>query len=86
MAFFKKRERAEPEQDNKEKNENDCDDLLISTYLGRKNITREMAEEIPAIQGNLDLIVKQLLMFQYVYTKGMENVLRKLKMITESAC
>lgn len=58
MAFFKKRERAEPEQDNKEKNENDCDDLLISTYLGRKNITREMAEEIPAIQGNLDLIVK----------------------------
>lgn len=49
MAFFKKRERAEPEQDNKEKNGNDCDDLLISTYLGRKNITREMAEEIPAI-------------------------------------
>ena len=58
MAFFKKRARAEPEQDNKEKNENACDDLLISTYLGRKNITREMAEEIPAIQGNLDLIVK----------------------------
>ena len=55
MAFFKKRERAEPEQIPKE---NDCEDLLISTYLGRNNITREMAEEIPAIQGNLDLIVK----------------------------
>ena len=82
MAFFKKRERAEPEQDNKEKNENDCDDLLISTYLGRKNITREMAEEIPAIQGNLDLIVKTAANVP----KGMENVLRKLKMITESAC
>ena len=38
MAFFKKRERAEPEQIPKE---NDCEDLLISTYLGRNNITRE---------------------------------------------
>ena len=58
-AFFKKRERAEPEQAEKETEEvKSAEDLLLRSSLGADIVTRETAEEIPALEGNIDLIVK----------------------------
>lgn len=58
-AFFKKRERAEPEQAEKETEEvKSAEDLLLRSSLGADIVTRETAEEIPSLEGNIDLIVK----------------------------
>ena len=82
-AFFKKRERAEPEQAEKETEEvKSAEDLLLRSSLGADIVTRETAEEIPSLEGNIDLIVKTAANVPINCIVKMENVLKRSK-ITE---
>lgn len=55
---------------------------MLRSSLGADIVTRETAEEIPSLEGNIDLIVKTAANVPIKLYRKMENVLKRSK-ITE---
>ena len=58
MALFKRRVRAEPEKEEKVLDETQIDSPLLQAFLGRDEMTRQKAAQIPELIGAIDEIAR----------------------------